>query len=89
MFHKRQMTTGAWLMFLLLMGIPFVNFVVIILILLDKSYNPSLRSFIKAQLVIVIIGLAILLGFWGLIIQFLSQALEESGESTVFIMNLL
>lgn len=83
MFHKRHMTTGSWLLFFLLMAIPMVNLVVIILILLDRTYNPSLRNFIKAYLVLIIIGLFVLFGLWSFIAEILRQALEENDQVTI------
>ncbi|MGM0435907.1 MAG: hypothetical protein ACQEQA_02540 [Bacillota bacterium] len=83
MFHKHHMTTGAWLLFFFLMAIPMVNIVVIILILLDRTYNPSLRNFIKAYIVLIIIGLFVLFGLWSFIAEILRQALEENDQVTI------
>jgi hypothetical protein len=89
MFHKQHMTTGSWLLFFFLMAIPMVNLVVGILILIDRSYNPSLRNFIKAYLVILIIGLMILFGLWGIIMEILRQAIEESDQVTIALVHSL
>ena len=83
MFHKRHMTTGAWLMFFILMAIPIINAVIIILILLDRSYNPSLRNFIKAYLVLVIVGIVLLFGLWSYFIAILREAIEQTEQPTI------
>lgn len=89
MFHKRHMTTGSWLLFFFLMAVPMVNLVVIILILIDRTYTPSLRNFIKAYLVIVIIGIVLLFGLWGFVMEVLRQAIEENGQPTISLTTLL
>ena len=61
MFERKHMTVGDWLLYFILFAIPIVNIIVIILILLNPKANPSLRNFIVAQLVLIL--LFILFGF--------------------------
>ncbi len=89
MFHEKHMSTGAWLIFMLLMAIPVVNIVLIIIILLDRTYNRSLRNFIKAQLVFVILGIVLLFGLWSVIMGFLEQIAENNPSGTLSIIQVL
>lgn len=89
MFHEKHMTTGAWLIFMLLMAIPIVNIVLIIIILLDRTYNRSLRNFIKAQLVFVILGIVLLFGLWSVIMGFLEQIADNDPSGTLSIIQVL
>lgn len=89
MFHEKHMTTGAWLIFMLLMAIPVVNIVLIIIILLDRTYNRSLRNFIKAQLVFVILGIVLLFGLWSVIMGFLEQIADNDPSGTLSIIQVL
>lgn len=89
MFHEKHMSTGAWLIFMLLMAIPVVNIVLIIIILLDRTYNRSLRNFIKAQLVFVILGIVLLFGLWSVIMGFLEQIADNDPSGTLSIIQVL
>lgn len=50
-----EVTLGTWIVVLLLLGIPFVNFIVL-LVLAFGDHNVSLRNFAKASLIFLLVG---------------------------------
>lgn len=71
MFQKAQLRVLDWLFFFILMMIPFLNAIMIILILLDSKSNPTLKNFIKAQLLMAILIVLFIIAFWSALIALL------------------
>jgi|GEM_PF-1837955 len=55
MFQKADMTVLDWYMFWILMAIPFVNIIIIIIVMLSGGTNGTLRSMLWAQAVLAIL----------------------------------
>ena len=55
MFDKKHMTVGSWWLYYILMLIPIVNIIVYIMLLLSPKANPSLKSFLWASLIPIIV----------------------------------
>lgn len=54
MFTRSDMTVIDWYLFWILMAIPFVNIIVILIIMLSSGTNGTLRSMIWAQVILAI-----------------------------------
>lgn len=50
-----EVTLGTWIVVLILIAIPFVGFVVL-LVLAFGDHNESLKNFAKATLILLVIG---------------------------------
>jgi len=55
MFSRSDMTVMDWYLFWILMAIPFVNIIVLILIMLSPGTNGTLRSMLWAQAILAIL----------------------------------
>jgi len=55
MFSKTDLTVIDWYLFWILMAIPFVNIIVLIIILFSSDTNATLRSMLWAQIVLAIL----------------------------------
>ncbi|MDD3478409.1 MAG: hypothetical protein PHP32_05985 [Candidatus Izemoplasmatales bacterium] len=55
MFQKADMSVMDWYLFWILMAIPFVNIIILILIMLSSNSNGSLRSMLWAQAILAIL----------------------------------
>ena len=51
MFEKDQLGVGDWIVYYLLMAIPFVNIILFFVILVNSNANQTLKSFMLAGLV--------------------------------------
>jgi hypothetical protein len=60
MFSKKQMGVVDWWVFWLLMAIPVVNIVMFFILLLSGNTNPSLKNYLLALILPVIIGIVLL-----------------------------
>lgn len=71
MFSQKPMTIGSWWLYYLIMIIPIVNIIVFIYILLSDNANPSLKSFLWASILplIIIIVLFFALGMSSLFLD--------------------
>ena len=56
MFEKDQLGIFDWILFFILMGIPLVNVIFFIVLLTSRATNQSLKSYLDALLVMVVIG---------------------------------
>ncbi|MCK7486720.1 MAG: hypothetical protein MZU97_15320 [Bacillus subtilis] len=56
MFEKDQLGIFDWILFFILMGIPLVNIIFFIVLLTSRGTNQSLKSYLGALLVMVVIG---------------------------------
>ncbi|MEC9485710.1 MAG: hypothetical protein UMR38_07525 [Candidatus Izemoplasma sp.] len=59
MFSKRHMTVVDWWIFFLFMAIPLVNIVVFILLLLSSGTNKSLKNYLLALILPILIVIAL------------------------------
>ncbi|WP_404447679.1 hypothetical protein LG307_02505 [Sutcliffiella horikoshii] len=50
-----EVTLGTWIVVLLLLAIPFVNFIVLV-VLAFGDHNVSLKNFAKASLIFIVLG---------------------------------
>ncbi|ART75029.1 hypothetical protein B4U37_02760 [Sutcliffiella horikoshii] len=50
-----EVTIGTWIVVLILIAIPFVGFIVL-LVLAFGDHNESLKNFAKATLILLVIG---------------------------------
>jgi len=55
MIERSEMTVFDWYLFWIAMAIPVVNIIVLIIIMLSPNSNPTLRSMLWAQLILVIL----------------------------------
>ena len=53
------MTMGQWIVTMLLMCIPFVNFILLIVWAVSSTENPNRSNWAKAQLIFMIIGIVL------------------------------
>ena len=61
MFQEKDMSVGAWFAFYILSVIPFVNFVVWLVLLLGSKTNKSLKNLLVLQvpqqkIIMILIG---------------------------------
>lgn len=61
MFSKQHMSVVDWWLFYLIMIIPPINIIVFIMIILSNKTNKSLKSFVWASLLPIIILAVIVL----------------------------
>lgn len=61
MFSKQHMTVMDWWVYYLLMVIPVVNVIVFVMILLSSKTNKSLKSFVWASILPIIIVIVLVL----------------------------
>ena len=71
MFKKDQMSVWNWLGFTLLMMIPLVNLIMFIVILVSPDANKSLKNYLIAQLIFIVIIGAIAILFTAQFIDFI------------------
>ncbi|MFW5913964.1 MAG: hypothetical protein ACOCSM_02775 [Bacillota bacterium] len=81
MFQKAQLRVLDWLVFFILMAIPLVNVIMLILILLDSRANKTLQSFIKAELLVVLLIVLFLFFTWSLLIEIIDGT--EDNTTTI------
>jgi len=60
MFQNDDLSIGDWWLFWILMAIPFVNVIVTLVILFSSSTNRTLKHMLWAEVLIVIIVIALL-----------------------------
>lgn len=66
MFEKQDLSVIDWLLYTVLMVIPFVNIIVWIIVLSSPRANKTLKNYILAQFVLMALGLIIILMLFGL-----------------------
>lgn len=54
-WDESEVTIGTWIVVLILIAIPFVGFIVL-LVLAFGDHNESLKNFAKATLILLVIG---------------------------------
>jgi hypothetical protein len=59
MFSKRHMSVGDWWVFFILMAIPLVNILVFVILLLSSGTNRSLKNYLLALILPVLILLVL------------------------------
>jgi hypothetical protein len=71
MFQKDQLTVVDWWLFFILMFIPLINIVVFFLLILNSGTNKTLKNYLLAGLipVILIIGLVLFTGIGAAILD--------------------
>ncbi len=57
MFSKKHMGVIDWILFFFVSSIPVLNVIIWIMVLLSKKANPSLKNYVGANLIIIIIFL--------------------------------
>ncbi len=67
MFQQNDISVGAWFVFTVLSAIPGVNVIVWLVLLLGEKTNKSLRNLLVLQLIFLIIGVVVMVLFWGTI----------------------
>ena len=63
--NKSVVSLGDWLITMLIMLIPFVNFIMLFVWAFSSSTPVSKANWAKASLVFMLIGFVLLLLFWG------------------------
>lgn len=63
MFTKQDMSVGDWIIFAILMAIPFVNIIMWIVLLASSGTNRSLKNYLIAQIVVVAVALVLFFVF--------------------------
>jgi hypothetical protein len=56
MFEKDQLGIFDWILFFILMSIPLVNIIFFIVLLTSGNTNRSLKSYLGASLIMIVIG---------------------------------
>lgn len=74
MFQQRDMKVLDWVLFYVLMAIPFVNIIVVLVLIFSSKTSPSLKSFIITFLIFA----AILLVSWVAILGTLIASFNQS-----------
>jgi len=69
------MTIGNWLVTMLLLLIPIVNFVLILVWAFGSNVNPSKKTYFQAHLIFVVIGVVLSIALWSTIIAMFSTLL--------------
>ncbi len=60
MFSKKHMGVIDWILFFFISSIPVLNLIVWMMVLLSKKSNPSLKNYVGANLIVIIIFLVLL-----------------------------
>ncbi|NMA74202.1 MAG: hypothetical protein GX963_08620 [Bacteroidales bacterium] len=63
--NRSIVTLGDWIITLLIMIIPFVNFIMLFVWAFSSSTPQSKANWAKASLIFMLIGFLLLLLFWG------------------------
>ncbi len=71
MFKSKHMSIGDWFLWHILMLVPLVNIIVFIIVLLSPETTPSLKSYMKFQIIVVILSIAGLIAFAGCMAAFI------------------
>ena len=61
MFSKQELTIGDWIIFWILMAIPFVNIILIFILLISDETNRTLKNMLWGELILLAIALFLLL----------------------------
>ena len=72
--NTSTVSTGDWIVTLLLMCIPFVNFIMLFVWAFGSSTPVSKANWAKAQLIFMLIGIILLILFYGSIIALIGSA---------------
>lgn len=78
MFNKQDLSVGAWIVFWILMIIPFVNVVMYLIILFSSDKNKTLKNMLWAQVILVIIGIVLLLTLLSSLIPYFREIIENA-----------
>ncbi len=74
--NRTVVTLGDWIITLLIMMIPIVNFIMLFVWAFSSSTPQSKANWAKASLIFMLIGLILVILFWGALgAVFLSAAL--------------
>ena len=68
MFQEKDITIGGWFVFFVLSAVPTVNIIVWLILLLGEKTNKSLKNLLKLQLIGFLIGIILVILFWGVIV---------------------
>ena len=55
MFSRNQVSVGGWIMFFIIMGIPVVNLIFWLVLLVSSGTNRTLKNLLIAQILVVIV----------------------------------
>jgi hypothetical protein len=71
MFAREQLSIGDWIIFWILMIIPFVNIIVFFIIIFSSYTNQTLKNMLLAEILLILIAILFVLlvfgGFAGLL----------------------
>ena len=65
MFKDVDVSVGGWFVFSLLSGLPIINLIFWVVLLVDDETNTSLKNLLKFNLIMLVIGVVIMIMFWG------------------------
>jgi len=66
-FQQRPQSLGDWIINVLVSKIPLVGLIMLIVWAVDKNTEPSKANWAKAELIVKLIGFAVVLLFVGLL----------------------
>ena len=78
--NQSIISVGDWVITLILTGIPFVGFIMLLVWAFSSSTPVSKANFAKAALILMVIGFVLLMVFWGSLVA-LVVAGSSSSES--------
>lgn len=61
MFNKQELTIGNWIIFWILMAIPFVNIILFFILLISDETNRTQKNMLWGELILLAIALFLLL----------------------------
>jgi len=77
MFTNEKLSVGDWILFWILMVIPFVNVLTFLVILLSSDKNPTLRNMLKAQVVLVIGAIVLVILLFSALQPLIRDVIQE------------
>ena len=72
-----HMTIGNWIGTSLLMLIPIANIVLIFVWAFGSNVNPSKKSYFRASLILMAIGIILSIVLWGVIYSFVMSIINQ------------
>jgi len=78
MFQEKDISVSGWFVFLLLSGIPGVNLLLWIILLVGEKTNKSLKNLMVLQLILVALGIVVYFLFFVLLIASFGSVSELS-----------
>lgn len=85
---NNQMTTGKWLGVFLINIIPLIGQIIFLILLFVWAFGsckyPSLKSYAKATLILILIGIIISIVFGAVLAPMMSDLMEQFGGNMMF-----